>query len=143
MFRLVRIIVNSFAGCMMLIMGGIFWSFDPILAVVLFLASIDQFEDVYYFVYGKRLIPDWLMPVDVVFEGVVASLGLGIILFSIMYMSYFQTWFFQVLFVLAIPMVWSSVEDVLYWSVLSRTETKEVVACAFCKAKTRFVKRKK
>ena len=71
MFRLVRIIVNSFAGCMMLIMGGIFWSFDPILAVVLFLASIDQFEDVYYFVYGKRLIPDWLMPVDVVFEGVV------------------------------------------------------------------------
>jgi len=123
----------------MLIIGGIFWSFDPILSILLFLASFDQFEDVYYYVYEKRLIPAWLMPIDIIFEGIVASIGIGIILFSFMYMTYFQTWFFQALFVLAIPIVWSSVEDIIQWSAVSRTE---VIACAFCEAKKRFVKRK-
>jgi len=139
LLRLVRIITNSFAGCLLLLLGGILWSLSPYLSIVLFLVSFDQIEDVYYYVYRKRLIPDWLMPVDLVFEGVCAAVGMAIILFSLWYMPYFQTWFFQALLVLAIPIIWSSVEDIIRWSAVLRGE--EVVACAFCEKK-KFVKRK-
>jgi len=137
--RLVRIIVNSFAGCMLLLLSGTLWSYSPYLSIMLFLASFDQFEDVYYYVYRRRLIPGWLMPIDLVFEGICAAVGMGIVLFSLMYMLYFQTWFFQSLLALSVPIIWSSVEDIIQWSAAIRSG--EVVACAFCKEK-RFVRRK-
>ena len=80
------------------------------------------------------------MPVDIIFEGVCAAVGVGIIIFSLMYMMYFQTWFFRALLALAIPIVWSSVEDIMQWSAVSRGV--EVRACAFCETKKKFVKRK-
>jgi len=139
-YRLVRIVVNSFAGCLLLLVAGVFFSYNILLSLILILVSLDQFEDVYYYVYKKRLVPFWLMPLDLVFEGMCASVGVGIALFSIMYMLYFQTWFFQALLALAIPIIWSSVEDIVQWSATVRTS--EVVACAFCEKERRFVRRK-
>jgi len=115
MFRIVRIIVNSFAGCLMLLIASVVYIYSPWLAVLVAVASFDQFEDVYFYASGKRLIPAWLAPVDVLFEGVCASLGLAVALFSLVYMAYFNTWFFQMLFALSVPMVWSAVEDIGYW----------------------------
>jgi len=109
------VVINSFAGCLMLLVAAALWPYSPWLSLLVALASIDQFEDVYYYAFGRRLVPRWLAPVDVLFEGVCAALGAAIAIFSLVYMSYFNTWFFQALLLLSIPMIWSAAEDVGYW----------------------------
>jgi len=112
---LIRIVINSFAGCLLLLLTAALYEYNALLAALLALAAVDQFEDVYFYAFGKRLIPDWLMPVDVLLEGVLIALGVGILLFSLFYYAYFHSWFFRLLMFLSVPIILSGVEDVLYW----------------------------
>ena len=115
MFRLLRIIVNSFALMLLAILAYVMWQSNPTYSVVLALATIDQFEDVYYYVYRKRLFPQWFMPFDMVFEMVLFGVGLGMLIFSISYFVYFETWFFKALLPISILIMYSSIEDILMW----------------------------
>jgi len=136
-FRIARIVVNSFAGCILLLVAGVLWAYNPLLSAVLVLVSLDQFEDVYYYVYGRRLIPGWLMPLDVLFEGVCLAVGAAMAFLGVIYMRYFQTWFFQALLAISILVVWSAVEDIAQWGV-----TAGVMTAALREEEARFVRRK-
>lgn len=113
--RIARIIINSFTFILLLIIAYIMWQSTPMLSFILALAAIDQFEDVYYYTYRKRLFPSWFMPIDMIFEMIVIALALGMLMFSLLYYIYFETWFFRALFFLSIPMIYSAVEDIVLW----------------------------
>jgi len=113
--RVVRIIINSFALILLVILAYIMWQSNPTFSLLLALAAIDQFEDVYYYTYRRRLFPSWFMPLDVIFEVVLFVVGLGMLLFSITYYIYFETWFFRALLPLSIMVMYSSIEDILMW----------------------------
>jgi len=113
--RIARIIINSFILIVLFIIAVVVFPASPPLAVFLCLAAFDQFEDVYYYIYGKRLFPSWFMPIDLIFELTVVGLGLGMFVYSLIYYSYFETWFFRALLILSIPIVYSAIEDVVMW----------------------------
>ncbi len=113
--RVLRVIVNSLAFVVLLMMAVSVWYGNPLLAIVLFLAAIDQFEDVYYYTTGKRMFPDWFRPIDVSLELVLIAVGVGILLFSVVYYLYFETWFFRMLMIMAVLMVYSAAEDIVQW----------------------------
>jgi hypothetical protein len=115
-YRVFRVIINSFAFILTLIMAVVTFQYHPWLALVFLLASFDQFEDVYYYVYGKRLIPRSLMFFDIIFEGVMFMIGLAMLMLSVSYYAYFSTWFFRAMIFLSIMIMWSSVEDVIQWA---------------------------
>jgi len=113
--RVVRIIINSFTFVLLLIIAYVVWRSNPLLSFLLALVAIDQFEDVYYYVYRRRLFPEWFMPFDMIFEMVVVGIGLGMLVFSLIYYAYFETWFFRALLFLSIPIIYSAVEDIVMW----------------------------
>jgi len=113
--RLFRIILNSFTFVLLLIVAYVVWGGNPVLSILLALAAIDQFEDVYYYTYRRRLFPDWFRPIDMIFEMFVVGVGLGMLVFSIMYYMYFETWFFKALLFLSIPVIYSAIEDMVLW----------------------------
>ena len=115
MFRVFRVIINGFAFVMLAILGVVILQFNLPLGLLLLLSTIDQFEDVYYYVYGKRLMPRSLMPLDVVLELILAFVGLGMFIMSLIYSQYFPTWFFKALLPLSLLIVYSAVEDVFEW----------------------------
>jgi hypothetical protein len=159
MYRVFRVIVNSFAFVLTIVMGVETLQYNPLLSIVFFLASLDQLEDVYYYVYGKRLIPRSLMFFDIIFEGVMFMIGLAMLMLSVSYYAYFSTWLFRALMFLSIMVMWSSVEDVIQWTsaptaapsvqipapsspipvkVLTYVRAKKEV----CEAEGRFIRRK-
>jgi len=159
MSRVLRVIVNSFAFVLALVMSIVTLQYNPLLSILFLLASFDQFEDVYYYVYGKRLIPRSLMFLDIVFEGVMFMVGLAMLLLSVSYYAYFSTWLFRAMLFLSIMIMWSSVEDVLQWAAptvsapvgAQPTPTSPMPAKVFayvraekevCEAQGRFVRRK-
>jgi len=95
---------------------------NPALSLLLVLASFDQFEDVYYYTTGRRLLPRWFMPFDIVFEVTAVLIGLAILVFSLIYFSYFQTWFFKSMLFISVVMIFSAIEDIIIWG----TSLKEV-----------------
>jgi len=116
LLRVVRVVINSFALILLGMLAYAFWSSNPAYSLLLAVAAIDQFEDVYYYVYRKRLFPDWFKPFDMVFEGVLFAIGLGMLFFSISYYVYFETWFFKALLPLSILIMYSAIEDIIIWS---------------------------
>jgi len=127
--RLVRIIMNSFTFMLLLIVAYVVWGGNPLLSVFLVLAAVDQFEDVYYYTYRRRLFPEWFRPIDMIFEMFVVGIGLGMLVFSLMYYMYFETWFFKALLFLSIPVIYSAIEDMVFWRKYpgSPPSAKEVV----------------
>ncbi|RLG77828.1 MAG: hypothetical protein DRO12_01015 [Thermoprotei archaeon] len=115
LFRLLRIIINSFGLVLLLVLAFVLWKSNPALSVLLALAAVDQLEDVYYYVYMKRFFPEWFMPFDMLLESALFCVGLGMLVFSLVYHAYFETWFFKALIPLSILVMWSSVEDVMMW----------------------------
>ena len=113
--RLIRVVINSFALILLGILACVMWQSNPAYSFIFALAAVDQFEDVYYYVYRRRLFPEWFMPFDTVFEMVLFGVGLGMMLFSISYYIYFETWFFKALLPLSILIMYSAVEDILIW----------------------------
>jgi hypothetical protein len=110
-----RVIINSFAFIVLAILGVVTLQFNLPLGVLFLLSTIDQLEDVYYYVYGKRLVPKPLMPLDVVFELVLAFVGVAMFITSLIYYQYFPTWFFKALLPLSFLIVYSAIEDVVEW----------------------------
>ena len=115
MLRLLRVIVNSFALVVLAVLGVVTLQFNPLLAMLFFLSAIDQFEDVYYYVYGKRLVPRHLMPLDIVFESILVLVGVGMFVLSLIYYYFFSTWFFRALLPLSLLIVYSAIEDIAEW----------------------------
>lgn len=115
MLRTFRIIINSFAFVLLIVLAYVFWSSNPLLSILFLLSSIDQYEDVYYYTYRRRLFPGWFMPFDLVFETVLMGVGAVMLLFSLVYYSYFQTWFFKSLIPLSVLIMYSAGEDVASW----------------------------
>jgi hypothetical protein len=110
-----RVIINSFAFVMLAILGVVTLQFSLLLGLLLLLSTIDQFEDVYYYVYGKRLMPRSLMPLDVFLELILAFVGVGMFILSLIYSQYFSTWFFKALLPLSLLIVYSAIEDIFEW----------------------------
>jgi hypothetical protein len=110
-----RVVINSFAFVILTILGVVTLQFNLPLGALLLLSTIDQLEDVYYYVYGKRLMPKSLMPLDVVLELVLAFVGMVMFITSLIYYQYFPTWFFKALLPLSFLIVYSAVEDVVEW----------------------------
>ena len=115
MLRVLRVIVNSFALVVLTVLGVVTLQFNPLLALIFFLSALDQLEDVYYYVYGKRLMPRHLMPLDIVFESILILVGVGMFALSLMYYYYFSTWFFRAMLPLSLLIVYSAIEDVVEW----------------------------
>lgn len=116
MYRVLRVVINSFAFVLCLLLAITTFEANPWLALLFLASSFDQLEDVYYYVYGRRLIPRALMPLDLVFEGVMFMVGLAMLMLSVSYYAYFSTWIFRGLLFLSIMILWSSVEDVIEWA---------------------------
>ena len=128
--RVVRTIINSFTFILLLIVAYVMWQGNPLLSLLLALAAVDQFEDVYYYVYRKRLFPPWLMPLDMIFEMIVIGIGLGMLIFSLIYYAYFETWFFRALLLLSIPIIYSATEDIIMWRQVPEAPSPPRVALA-------------
>jgi hypothetical protein len=116
LYRVLRVVINSFAFVLCLLLAITTFEANPWLALLFLAASFDQLEDVYYYVYGRRLMPRALMPLDLVFEGVMFMVGLAMLMLSVSYYAYFSTWLFRGLLFLSIMVLWSSVEDVIEWA---------------------------
>jgi len=115
-YRVLRVVINSFAFVLCLLLAITTFEANPWLALLFLAASFDQLEDVYYYVYGRRLMPRALMPLDLIFEGVMFMVGLAMLMLSVSYYAYFSTWLFRGLLFLSIMILWSSVEDVIEWA---------------------------
>jgi len=113
--RVLRVIINSFTFILLLLLSTVFWETNALIALLLLLASIDQLEDVYCYVYGKRLFPSWFMPFDLIFEFVALGIGFCMLVFGLIYYSYFETWLFRSMIFLSIPVMYSAIEDVVLW----------------------------
>jgi len=123
MYRVIRVILNSFGFIAMAVAAYVTWQTAPWMSLLFALAALDQFEDVYYYVYGRRLMPRWMLPFDLVAEGVLFGFGLGMLILSAAYYAYFSTWFFRSMLVLSILIMWSSVEDIMGWLAPTPTQS--------------------
>jgi len=142
--NVLRVIVNSITFVVMLMLAYAFMNTNPLLALLLVLASFDQFEDVYYYTTGRRLLPKWFMPFDIVFEVMAILLGLAIFIFSLIYFTYFQTWFFKSMLFISAVMMFSAVEDIVIWGRSFGVKSKELVVHRALREeeKERFVRRR-
>ncbi|MGC9014887.1 MAG: hypothetical protein ACP5KW_10980 [Thermoproteota archaeon] len=136
--KVLRVIFNSTAFVILLAIGLGLFDENPALALLVVASSLDQFEDVYYLTTGQRLIPKWFAPIDVLFEGVATGIGLGLLLFGIMYYSYFASYFFVAMIFVGIMVMLSSLEDIGYY--FGGSEVIHVVEVR--EKEKRFVKRK-
>lgn len=152
--RVLRVIVNSVAFVLLLLVAFYSWYISPLYFVLFVLAALDQAEDVYYYVYNKRLVPLWMMPFDLMFEIMLTGVGIAMFVFSVIYYAYFQTWFFRVIMPLSIAIVYSAIEDVVIWmrdmkQARQRALTPKLVTHHVCEEKVvrsekgKFVRRKK
>jgi len=145
LLRLIRIIINSFALILLVILAYALWPSNPAYSFLLLLAAVDQFEDVYCYTYKKRLFPDWFMPFDIVFETILFGIGLGMLVFSISYYIYFETWFFKALLPISLLIMYSSLEDILLWRcpALTGSKTKPEMVMAYVCPKEKEVREEK
>ncbi|MEM3943471.1 MAG: hypothetical protein QXJ59_05265 [Thermofilaceae archaeon] len=114
--RLITIIVNSVAAAILLLAAALiatrFWP----ASIIFILAAFDQVEDVYKAVYGKRLLPRWLAPVDIILELFLAALGFALAFFALLYAELFVAGFFLwALAALGLLISFSALSDVTEW----------------------------
>jgi len=128
MYRAIRVIINSFGFVAMVVMAYVTWQTAPWMSLLFALAAFDQFEDVYYYVYGRRLMPRWALLLDIAGEGILFGFGLAMLILSAAYYAYFSTWFFRSMLVLSILMMWSSVEDIMEWLASTPEQTPATAA---------------
>jgi len=138
-----RVLLNSLAFFLLLILGGYMVKYSPIWGLVIFLSAFDQLEDVYFYVTKSRLIPTWLRPVDIVLEGILAIVGVSMFFFGLIYWYTFDNWFFFVWMVVSALIAWSSIEDIVEGLriISARLSGEPVVASLANIAKFRFFRR--
>jgi len=128
--RLIRAIFNSLGFIIFSVVAVACWPESIPTSIFMGIAALDQLEDVYYAVYGRRLMPRWLMPIDIVLELAVIAFGMLMLVYGLIYYSYFQTWFFKSALLLSVPMIYCAAEDIALWW---RSEEHEVREKAFVK----------
>jgi hypothetical protein len=116
-----RIVMASITFALLLLVASILISITPLLAFLLFLGGFDQLDDIYQAVYGKTLVPVWLMPIDILLETVVVIVSIGILYVSLVYALYSSTMLFLILVPLSIIMIMTALDDInLDWMMLRR-----------------------
>jgi len=108
-----RVLMNSLAFFLLLLLGGYMINYNLIWGVVIFLSAFDQLEDVYFYVTKSRLIPTWFRPIDMVLEGILALVGGSMLLFGLVYWYSFDSWFFLLWTAVSAMIAWSAVEDII------------------------------
>ena len=108
-----RVLLNSLAFFLLLILGGYLISYDPIWGFVIIFSAFDQLEDVYFYVTKNRLIPTWFRPIDIILEGVLALVGASMFFFGMVYYYTFDSWFFFLWMAVSGMIAWSAVEDIV------------------------------
>jgi len=108
-----RVLLNSLAFFLLLILGGYMFTYDPIWGFVILFSAFDQLEDVYFYVARRRLIPTWFTPIDIVLEGVLALVGVSVFLFGMIYWYTFDSWFFFLWMAVSAIITWSAIEDLI------------------------------
>jgi len=133
----IRAIANSVAFVILIAVSLGLFNENPFLALLLVASSLDQFEDVYGIVTKKRLLPSWFAPVDILFEGIATGLGIGLLLFGLMYYSYFSSWFFVAMMFVGVMIIISSLEDMGYYF-----SARSVMMIEVREKEKKFVRRK-
>ncbi len=123
-----RVLMDSIAFLLLLILGGYMFSYNPIFGFLILFSALDQFEDVYFYTAKRRLFPAWFVPVDIVLEGILAVVGVSMFLFGLIYWYSFDSVFFAIWTVVSLMIAITSVEDIvddvrLISAKLSRAET--------------------
>jgi len=108
----VKVIANSVAFILMLVLALYAFNFNPFWGVALIFSAFDQVEDVYQTVSGQALLPRWFRFIDVICEGIVMILGALMFLFGLAYWYVFSSWFFAIWTVVSGMMVYTSASDI-------------------------------
>lgn len=108
----VRVLMNSLAFFLLLVLGGYLIKYSPLWGAVIFLSAFDQLEDVYTYVTRSRLLPEWFRPIDIIFEGVLVLVGGSMFLFGLAYWYTFSSWFFFLWTAVSAMITWSAIEDI-------------------------------
>ncbi|RLG67233.1 MAG: hypothetical protein DRO11_10375 [Methanobacteriota archaeon] len=109
----VRVLLNSLAFFLLLVLGGYVISYNPIWGFIVVFSAFDQLEDVYFYVTKNRLIPAWFRPIDIMLEGVLALVGASMFVFGLVYWYSFDSWFFLLWLIVSAMIAWSAVEDIV------------------------------
>lgn len=137
MKRILRIVVNSIAFFLLILSGCLVFETNTLLALLMFIASIDQLEDVYTYTYNRRLFPKAFIVFDLVLEGILVVAGGMMLIYGFLYYQYFHTYFFIILLFLGLMIIESALEDLFsYMKYYSGGEEYEV------RKEKRFVKEK-
>ena len=107
------VLLNSLAFFLLLILGGYLFTYNPLWGLVIAFSALDQLEDIYFYVAKRRLIPVWFVPVDIVLEGVLALVGVSMLLFGLVYWYTFDSWFFALWTVVSAMIAWSALDDLV------------------------------
>lgn len=106
-------VCDGFAFWMLLLCFAFFLPINPVFAILCLLSAFDQFDDVYYDIYGRHLYPSKAIYefCNIILELVCLLVAIGLEVFTSIYFFYFPTPFWLVAHVLAFCLVWSSVRD--------------------------------
>ncbi|MEM1554589.1 MAG: hypothetical protein QXU09_02110 [Thermoproteota archaeon] len=116
MNRVIRVILNSTAFVLICIVGVLLLESSPNLGLLILLSSIDQLEDVYTYIYNRRLFPKSFFIIDIFFEILSIIVGAWMMLLGIMYYPFFHTLFFLLMIVLGALIIESAIEDILSYT---------------------------
>lgn len=111
MFKLLRITANILSFFLLLIAGYYILTFNTVWGFIIFLSAIDQLEDAYELVYNRRLIPAWLIPFDVVFEGILVVASSLMLIYAVIYCWWFESFTMLVLLVASCIILFSALQD--------------------------------
>lgn len=137
-----RVLLNSFAFFVLVFMAYYVVKYNPLWGALVILSAFDQLEDVYFYVAGRRLVPSWFRPIDIVLEGVLVLVGLSMFLFGLIYWYSFDSWFFFMWIVTAGFMTWSAIEDIADgFTVIKARARGEAVATVAPATKFTFFRR--
>jgi hypothetical protein len=112
MTSVLRVIGNSLAFLLSIILAIWFFKTNPLISFFFIISAFDNYEDVYEVVTRKRLIPYYLIPIDIIIEVVMLLFGMYVLMLGYMYYVYFETPFAIFLLVSGISIVISSTKDI-------------------------------
>jgi hypothetical protein len=113
MTSVLRVIGNSASFLASIVLAAWFLKTNPLISAFFILSAIDNYEDVYEIVTRKHLVPQYLVPADIVFEAVMLLFGLYVTMLGYTYIVYFETPFALMLLASGISITFSSTKDII------------------------------
>jgi len=114
MSRLVRVVGNTVAGVMLLILALAFLPTNPLLTGIFLLVAYDQFEDLYYLTAGIKPKRRGVYKIlNVFYEVFCIGVGVLMLIFCLNYFLLFYSPFFLALILTSIVIIISGVEDLV------------------------------